>query len=448
MGHLVLISEGKPWETKAQKRLAELLPSNWIVTTNITEAVFDADHEVDCLVVCPIGIFVIDLKSHGGTITPRLTEPWPGLKYDKPKEKYPFAQIRKEVFAVKNLLEGEAPDDDWWPKGVIVFSNPDAVLDWVGSDCKSRARTEVCRIEDVEKHIGMIAQETRSRPDARQAKIILKAVSAQNLPSHLKFIDENWPDRPAEPNRSRDRRQEKVRTEPPAGSRGATDPGKDDRSIESELGRMFSSWPAAPGSAPEITAEARSIPQYAPAISSQRETKEREGLSGAWYPVAGYSIGLVISVCVALYAVFKLTSCDKACQHVKSARAERQHLAALPQPPPPLPPHSNVNQTCDGSIHERIERPGRSRKFPSNAPRSDSMGDQYTNPCAVYFEILEGVMAFGTDYGFGVNGWEERTGRTQWPVHIDLVAASNGPARWRYIVCRQWHPIMKEWKCR
>jgi hypothetical protein len=77
------------------------------------------------------------------------------------------------------------------------------------------------------------------------------------------------------------------------------------------------------------------------------------------------------------------------------------------------------------------------------------MGDRYTNPCAVYFEVLDGVMAFGRDYGVGVNNWEERRGRMQWPVHIDLVAAAGDePARWKYIVCREWHPVMKEWKCR
>ncbi|MDR6305228.1 hypothetical protein GGQ85_002948 [Nitrobacter vulgaris] len=158
--------------------------------------------------------------------------------------------------------------------------------------------------------------------------------------------------------------------------------------------------------------------------------------------------GIAFCACLFLLGVYKLAYCDKECRDAKWVRAERQRIAALPPPPPPLPPHSNVNQTCDGVIHERIERPGRSRKFPSNAPRSDWMGDQYTNPCAVYFEILEGVMAFGTDYGVGVNGWDERPGRTQWPVHIDLVAAATRPARWRYIVCREWHPVMKEWKCR
>jgi hypothetical protein len=158
--------------------------------------------------------------------------------------------------------------------------------------------------------------------------------------------------------------------------------------------------------------------------------------------------GIAACACLFFVAVYKMASCDSDCRDARWERAERQRIAALPPPPPPLPPHPNVSETCDGTVHERTERPGQGRKFPTDAPRSNWMGDQYTNPCAVYFEILEGVIGFGTDYGVGVHWWEERRGRTQWPVHIDLVAGSNGPARWKYIVCMEWHPVMKEWRCR
>jgi hypothetical protein len=159
--------------------------------------------------------------------------------------------------------------------------------------------------------------------------------------------------------------------------------------------------------------------------------------------------GIAACAVVFVFALYKLLQCDQACQIGRVREAERQRRASEPPPPPPLPFGTNTTADCKGIVEERFEWPGQFRKFPTDAPRSNWMGDQHTNPCAVYFQILEGVMGFGTDYGMGVNGWEERPGRSQWPVRIDLVAgAGNARAKWKYITCREWHPVMKEWRCR
>jgi hypothetical protein len=75
----------------------------------------------------------------------------------------------------------------------------------------------------------------------------------------------------------------------------------------------------------------------------------------------------------------------------------------------------------------------------------------HKNPCAVFFRIEEGTMAFGTDHGVGVYT-APHVPQGHSPIgrmDFDLVAgAENKPARWTFIACREWHPIMKEWRCR
>ena len=79
---------------------------------------------------------------------------------------------------------------------------------------------------------------------------------------------------------------------------------------------------------------------------------------------------------------------------------------------------------------------------------SSSSVTVYTTPCqgGTQKEIVSN-RNFGTDYGFGVQGWFEEAGRNNWPVQVDLIGARTGTATWRYILCKQWHPIMMQWRC-
>ena len=112
--------------------------------------------------------------------------------------------------------------------------------------------------------------------------------------------------------------------------------------------------------------------------------------------------------------------------------------------------NSNISTQCPGEVTESWEQPGGLRKFPTGGSRSNWMGDFHKNPCAVYYLIQEGVMQFSKDMGVGMYGWQEGTQpRTDWPVTIDAVGSALAkPSKWTYILCREWHPAMKEWRCR
>jgi hypothetical protein len=158
--------------------------------------------------------------------------------------------------------------------------------------------------------------------------------------------------------------------------------------------------------------------------------------------------GIVACIVVIVWSFVQMMSCDAACEQRRIA-AKIRNLPPAPPPPPPLPAHSNVSSECPGVVVAASENPGRFRKFPTAGLRSDWMGDQHTNPCAVYYQIFDGTLVFAADYGFGTSGWEEMpNSRQSWPVRIDLVASKNATVRWQYILCREWHPVMKEWRCR
>jgi hypothetical protein len=164
-------------------------------------------------------------------------------------------------------------------------------------------------------------------------------------------------------------------------------------------------------------------------------------------PITGYALGLAASAFVAIYsanALYQLANCAGACAGSKS-----QPPARAAAPPPPLPQGSNTSAECTGLAEVRWEASGRWRKLPNSGFRGEGWIG-HTNPCAVYFQVLEGAMSIGTDLGDNVRETHEGRGmRTTWPVHVDVVrSAFREPSRWKVIFCREWHPIMKEWKCR
>src|SRR5258708_20813897 len=107
---LVPVSKGSDAERQAQQRLSENLPSEWIVTTNIAPRNFSFlgskyKGEVDCVVICPHGIFVLDFKNWEGTVKPSMNGKW--IQVGKKREHdNPFDQIDKEMFLVRDLLNG------------------------------------------------------------------------------------------------------------------------------------------------------------------------------------------------------------------------------------------------------------------------------------------------------------------------------------------------------
>ncbi len=147
-------------------------------------------------------------------------------------------------------------------------------------------------------------------------------------------------------------------------------------------------------------------------------------------------------------AKWRYMLCDQQSASMKQWKCAAESTSPSPTRPSPSPQSTNVSAECPGEVTERWERPGQYRNFPTGGFRGDGW-NAHKNPCAVYFRIQEGTMAFGTDSGVGVyNAPHQSKGfMPQGPMTFDLVAGVDRPARWTFILCRQWHPAMKEWRC-
>jgi Nuclease-related domain len=79
---LVEVSPGSGSESKAQRCLAEALPNDWIVTTNIQSHNFEdwglsGRGDADSIVISPRGIFVLEFKNwRGASIIPNKNKAW------------------------------------------------------------------------------------------------------------------------------------------------------------------------------------------------------------------------------------------------------------------------------------------------------------------------------------------------------------------------------------
>jgi hypothetical protein len=406
MGRLVEISGPRnKSERPAQERLAEILPSNWIVTTNIKERQFQYNkREIDCLIICPLGIFNIDLKNHDGPITPLVNDEWRGVKYDGGKKDNPFDQGENAVYTVKQHLQMRHPGDRWWIEWLVVLTSADATLDWSGSDCEEFQRARVCILDDVQKHIELLSKTLCFKPDARQAQSVLEAFKARDLPSHIAFIADNWPAPASTQNRAQPRSDKRASARPHTVSGGSADRGRDDPSIGSEFERMFSSRPAA-----------------------QIQPESREIWNNIWNPRIGYSIGLVICVCVALYAVFRLTYCDGACENRKTSRAQREWAAHArsqqeeqKQKRLAYMKARNTSPNCPGQVIETEE----TEKWRNFNP----------NHCAVMWRVIRGRLVFEGLYPW--LHWEVWPGGNDPDIQPPWEVRSKfGVSKWRYILC-------------
>src|SRR6516165_1079964 len=92
-----------PSEAEAQLTLKEALPRSWYITTNIKEYHFGhlnrqyANSEIDSVLICPFGIFILDFKNDAGDITPNIKANWTsytsgGSRQRRPKNPFEQAQ--------------------------------------------------------------------------------------------------------------------------------------------------------------------------------------------------------------------------------------------------------------------------------------------------------------------------------------------------------------------
>src|ERR1700687_429617 len=122
MAHLVAINTPRSdSERDAQILLTRLLPSSWIVTTNIYEYNFPGKRkpEIDSIVICPLGLFVLDFKNYRGAITPMVTRAWLPADVSNALE-----QCQNNIFSVKDLLRSyEEKLGEVWVEWLVVLSH-------------------------------------------------------------------------------------------------------------------------------------------------------------------------------------------------------------------------------------------------------------------------------------------------------------------------------------
>jgi hypothetical protein len=168
VAHLIEINTGTPGERRAQDYLARVLPSSWIVTTNIDERHFGTEKtEIDCAILAPIGVFLLDFKNHWGAITPSVNGPWK-VRDGTIEEKNPFNQMRRHIFLVTNKLKKRFGDDRVpWIEGLVVFTNETAKLDWEALEAyEPRLRLQAVKLDETESSVRSLAS---NRPISAEA---------------------------------------------------------------------------------------------------------------------------------------------------------------------------------------------------------------------------------------------------------------------------------------
>lgn len=92
--------------------------------------------DIDCVLVGPSGLFVFEVKHHRGLILYR-NGIWSRIKVGRRGTLYrgqfgdPSGQLYRSIRKLNELL-GRARTDGLWLRGIIVFTNPRAVLDIEG----------------------------------------------------------------------------------------------------------------------------------------------------------------------------------------------------------------------------------------------------------------------------------------------------------------------------
>ena len=193
MAHLIRINPPRSAsEARAQRQLSKTLPSSWILTTNINENNFKAVRslarkrkpEIDSALMCPLGIFILDLKNFAGLITPYVNKPWGGTE-DRGN---PFTQSQDNLYPVKELLSShDARLKTIWFEYLIVLTNKNVILNWQALDEVSPLRWHVALIDDVEEHVRKIAALSDNvRPlNSVRALEALRAFDPEELPEGL-----------------------------------------------------------------------------------------------------------------------------------------------------------------------------------------------------------------------------------------------------------------------
>jgi hypothetical protein len=197
MGALVEIDPPRrPDEQRAHALLAQGLPASWLVTTNIYEWHFVGRGvtEIDSIVICPRGVFLLDLKHFRGPITPMTARPWDGIPTDRQKRGNPLQVIQNDVFRLKNDLLGSYDSElleKVWIEPAVVLSHPDAILDWASSDLPEKMRSHIFTLAQAIGGLEKLASQGRPLRANHAKKIVVALKARTSIPDSF-FQGADW----------------------------------------------------------------------------------------------------------------------------------------------------------------------------------------------------------------------------------------------------------------
>jgi hypothetical protein len=189
MAHLIQVNESRSEsERRALSALAGKLPASWIITTNIKEHNFEGLRrrpEIDSVVICPLGIFLLDFKNFSGSIVPMMNRDWGAA----PAIGNPFEQATNNCYAFRDLLKKNDEElQQLWLEWLIVMTHSEATLDWNASDLREDQKIRIPLLIEVETAIRKIS---RSKLSVQNARSVLKALHPSSIPDGL-FETDEW----------------------------------------------------------------------------------------------------------------------------------------------------------------------------------------------------------------------------------------------------------------
>jgi tetratricopeptide (TPR) repeat protein/predicted RNA-binding protein with RPS1 domain len=191
-----------PAERAAQLHLRDTLPQSWYITTNMKEHHFKhlkggtVHTEIDSILICPFGIFIIDFKNDAGRITPNIKSGWVSSNSGPARERSgtnPFEQCEDKQFVLKKLLSDHDPKlGQIWLKYLIVLTR--GTLSWTGSDVreKNALRLQVVELGEVESNVRLISPRPDRKLTSATVRQVVEALKGPRLPGDLLESFAQW----------------------------------------------------------------------------------------------------------------------------------------------------------------------------------------------------------------------------------------------------------------
>lgn len=121
-----ILASGLEGEKKAREYLSHL-PNDYLVLNNIPLEKDGRRTELDSVVVSKFGIYIVEVKNHGGIISgDKDAAMWTQTKHgDKQEMKNPLKQLRFQTFLLKDILKDHGIDI--YVDGCILFTRASEV---------------------------------------------------------------------------------------------------------------------------------------------------------------------------------------------------------------------------------------------------------------------------------------------------------------------------------